>query len=510
VTRALTPSVLLQPDARYAPPGDRPYYRDRVQHYPSASPRARAAPVDPDADYDRRGAYAPPGYPSPSAAASTSTSASPPASASAYPPHVPDPRLRAPSPESSHVQRMREVLALSADMPTTLADLQDPPERERPQYPLPLLTALAIHSSERKMLTLQEIYAAIQRRFKWYEDHREDKKGWKGSIRHNLSLNKIFRQVPRPITEPGQGKYWELDFSQGPGNKRVRIRGSAKGRGKDKDKAGSSAKGKKAQQPPAQDLTEEEEIADRASMSVSPPPPVASGSGSAYDEDDYDGDMNMQIDPALRHPHGHVVGARHPRPSARASPRPGPYPAPAPALRLPPNATYAYAQQQQQQPQQQGVRMSSGSPTAPPFGFGQPSFGQPHPPPGAPFGQPHPPAFGAPAAFGGFGSGGAHPNPSLASNAPAPAPNAFLAAAAQPVGLAPQHAHGQRQQQLGGARADVEIVRDGPGGLPVKRRVQRAGPSQTQTQAQGPGQRHSPHGSGSGSGSSRSTPTGGA
>lgn len=45
-----------------------------------------------------------------------------------------------------------------------------------------------------------------------------------GSIRHNLSLNKVFRNIQRPITEPGKGKYWVLDISDGEGYKRERRR----------------------------------------------------------------------------------------------------------------------------------------------------------------------------------------------------------------------------------------------------------------------------------------------
>lgn len=46
----------------------------------------------------------------------------------------------------------------------------------------------------------------------------------KNSIRHNLSLNKCFCRIPRPISEPGKGSLWVVDYSQGEGNKRPRKR----------------------------------------------------------------------------------------------------------------------------------------------------------------------------------------------------------------------------------------------------------------------------------------------
>ncbi|KAF9790807.1 hypothetical protein BJ322DRAFT_999001, partial [Thelephora terrestris] len=100
--------------------------------------------------------------------------------------------------------------------------LDNPPPGEKPNYPYPTLIKLAIYGSPRKRLTLQEIYHALESRFDWFKDSNDT--AWKRSIRHNLSLNKTFRKVPRPVTDPGKGSYWMVDYSQGEGNKRLRKR----------------------------------------------------------------------------------------------------------------------------------------------------------------------------------------------------------------------------------------------------------------------------------------------
>jgi hypothetical protein len=89
--------------------------------------------------------------------------------------HAPPPKASAP--EEPY---MREAFALDPDMDLTLASLKDPPVGERPGYALPMLAALAIHGSPRRRLTLQEIYKALQDRFDWFDDHKDDK-SWKVS-----------------------------------------------------------------------------------------------------------------------------------------------------------------------------------------------------------------------------------------------------------------------------------------------------------------------------------------
>lgn len=48
---------------------------------------------------------------------------------------------------------------------------------------------------------------------------------WKQSVRHHLSLNRLFEKQPRPATDPGFGSYWGVNLEAPPGTKRPRKRG---------------------------------------------------------------------------------------------------------------------------------------------------------------------------------------------------------------------------------------------------------------------------------------------
>lgn len=56
-------------------------------------------------------------------------------------------------------------------------------------------------------LTLTEIYTAIQIKYPYFQNH----ESWKNSIRHNLSINKIFIKIPKNDEKISRGGYWALD-----------------------------------------------------------------------------------------------------------------------------------------------------------------------------------------------------------------------------------------------------------------------------------------------------------
>ncbi len=58
------------------------------------------------------------------------------------------------------------------------------------------LIRYAVLGSPHQRLTLGEIYECIEERYPFYKSAG---KGWKNSIRHNLSLNKCFKKVARHV-----------------------------------------------------------------------------------------------------------------------------------------------------------------------------------------------------------------------------------------------------------------------------------------------------------------------
>ncbi|KAI9299772.1 hypothetical protein BJ944DRAFT_137278, partial [Cunninghamella echinulata] len=77
----------------------------------------------------------------------------------------------------------------------------------KPPYSYATLIRYAIENSPSQKLTLNEIYNWVLEHYSYYKTAGS---GWKNSIRHNLSLNKSFVRVSRPINEPGKGSYWMI------------------------------------------------------------------------------------------------------------------------------------------------------------------------------------------------------------------------------------------------------------------------------------------------------------
>ncbi|XP_072172417.1 uncharacterized protein [Diadema setosum] len=103
----------------------------------------------------------------------------------------------------TNITWLRRMSAPDLDL-VTQPDLKDP-HGERPPYSYSSLIQFAISSVPEGKMTLRDIYFWIETNFPYF---RSAKLGWKNSIRHNLSLHKIFvREAP---SGPGQPAYWTL------------------------------------------------------------------------------------------------------------------------------------------------------------------------------------------------------------------------------------------------------------------------------------------------------------
>ncbi|KAJ7651678.1 hypothetical protein DFH06DRAFT_1094753 [Mycena polygramma] len=199
-----------------------------------------------------------------------------------------EPPVSHPSPGSSSEDDLNDYNPLihipHPDCPDSLACLPD--TDGRPQHTLPVILRCAILGSPRKRLTIREIYAAMEEKYAYY---RTAGPTWKQSVRHHLSLNRLFERQPRPATDPGFGSYWTVNLAAPPGTKRPRKRG----------RPNKDAKPKKDDPPEEGPSTKPRRGRPRKDDSPVPaPPPIdplleAAEASVPPVEEDAGGDVNM-------------------------------------------------------------------------------------------------------------------------------------------------------------------------------------------------------------------------
>ncbi|XP_023941225.2 forkhead box protein J1-A-like [Bicyclus anynana] len=135
------------------------------------------------------------------------------------PPMSPNPPAKIP-PQNTRLQKFNQTIAkCQKDFSENREDYQSNSEK-KPPYSYSTLICMAMRYNNDKM-TLSAIYSWIRENFKYY---RNADPTWQNSIRHNLSLNKVFVKVARSKHEPGKGGFWKLDLAHLEGTKRISNR----------------------------------------------------------------------------------------------------------------------------------------------------------------------------------------------------------------------------------------------------------------------------------------------
>ncbi|NXT13366.1 FOXM1 protein, partial [Prunella fulvescens] len=101
-------------------------------------------------------------------------------------------------------ERVKEAAAAAAIPAAESSSWQDSVS-ERPPYSYMAMIQFAINSTEKKRMTLKDIYTWIEDHFPYFKH--VAKPGWKNSIRHNLSLHDMF---VRETSANGKISFWTI------------------------------------------------------------------------------------------------------------------------------------------------------------------------------------------------------------------------------------------------------------------------------------------------------------
>ncbi|CAH0398064.1 unnamed protein product [Chilo suppressalis] len=135
------------------------------------------------------------------------------------PPMSPSPPVKV-QPQNTRLQKFNQTIAkCQKDFTENKEEYQTNSEK-KPPYSYSTLICMAMRYNNDKM-TLSAIYSWIRENFKYY---RNADPTWQNSIRHNLSLNKVFVKEARSKHEPGKGGFWKLDLAHLEGTKRISNR----------------------------------------------------------------------------------------------------------------------------------------------------------------------------------------------------------------------------------------------------------------------------------------------
>ncbi|CAG4979364.1 unnamed protein product [Colias eurytheme] len=134
-------------------------------------------------------------------------------------PVSPNPQMK-PQAQSTRLEKFNQTIAKCQEDFMENRDEYKTKSDKKPPYSYSTLICMAMRYNNDKM-TLSAIYSWIKDNFKYY---RNADPTWQNSIRHNLSLNKVFVKVARSKQEPGKGGFWKLDLAHLEGTKRISNR----------------------------------------------------------------------------------------------------------------------------------------------------------------------------------------------------------------------------------------------------------------------------------------------